>query len=218
MSTWTSRLRVGAALFAAPVLLAGCIAEGVLPFPALGTPQPASAPAEPRVLADSVVVAAPEGWCPDPRAGLEGEAGSFLLIGPCRTGPVPPVPAILTLSVLGTAGTGAMDRDRLDAFFGSEVGRAALSRAGDAATVRVVQGGLEGEAYVLHVRDTAPMPGGAVAPDAWRAVLPLSGRLVALTVLSPAEPAVPPATLRSVLDAFVAAMRAANGASPATDG
>ena len=103
MSTWTSRLRAGAALVAAPVLLAGCIAEGVLPFPALGTPQPASAPAEPRVLADSVVVAAPEGWCPDPRAGLEGEAGSFLLIGPCRTGPVPPVPAILTLSVLGTA-------------------------------------------------------------------------------------------------------------------
>lgn len=209
MSTWTSRPRravLAAALVGGLVAaLPGCMPDGFAPF----APQAAELPAEPIVLADAVTVAAPAGWCPDPRSGLSDQTGSFLLLAPCRGAP-PPTPAILTISVLGAAEAGEVAPDRLDAFFRSEVGRMALSRSGDAGTVRLLQTGVEGDAYFLHVRDSAGLPGAEVAPESWRAILPLSGRLVALGALSPSEPGVPPATLRAVLDAFVAEMRLAN--------
>lgn len=219
MSTWTSNVRAAALWAAATLLLAGCLPAGL--FPLAGPAAPVAAPpaAEgPLLLAGAVTVAAPTGWCPDPAAGLADETGGFVLFGPCRGAAAPAVPAILTLSVLGVAETGPVDPARLDTFFRSEVGRAALSRSGDPAGVSIVQTGVEGDAFVVQVRDAARLSGVAVAPDAWRAILPLNGRLVALTVLSPADPALPPATLRSVLDAFLAAMRAANGGNPATAG
>lgn len=209
MSTWTSRSRAATLGVAASLGLAGCLPAGLLPLPA---PPPAAAVAEaPPLLAGAVTVAAPPGWCPDPRAGQADETGGFVLLGPCRTGPGPSVPAILTASVLGAAGAGSLDPERLDAFFRSEIGRAAISRSGRAESVTVVQTATAGAAYLLQVRDAGPLAGARVGPDAWRALLPLNGRLVALTVLSPEEPRLPPATLRNVLDAYLAAMQAANG-------
>lgn len=210
MSTWISRVRRAGLAALAAGLLSGCLDEGGLPLSFVEA-APATAP-EPLVLAGAVRVAVPRGWCPDPKGTMTGETGGFLLIGPCRGAPLPPAPAILTLSVLGAAEAGTVAPARLEAFFRSEVGRAALSRTGDPATVAVLQTGIEGDGFFLHVRDTADLSGVSVGPESWRAVLPLSGRLVSLTALSPEEPALPPATLRAVLDAFVAEMRAANEA------
>jgi len=210
MSTWTSKVRRAGLAALAAGLLPGCMADLGLPFPlAAPVASPAAEP-EPPVLGGAVAVAAPAGWCADPRSGLAGDAGDFLLLGPCRGAAAPPAPVILTVSVLGAAEAGDVAPERMEGFFRSEVGRAALSRSGDPASVTILQTGIAGDGYFLHVRDTAEMAGARVAPEAWRAVLPLSGRLVALTALSPAEPRVPPATLRAVLDAFVARMRAAN--------
>lgn len=206
MCTWTSSRARRAALAAAlAAILPGCLPDALVP----GAAPVADPPPGPTLLADAVSVSAPAGWCPDTRAGRSDETGSFLLFAPCRANP-PPSPAILTISVLGAVEAGAVDPARLESFFRSEIGRAALSRSGDADSLRVLQTGVEGDGFFLHVRDTADLPGAQVAPEAWRAVLPLSGRLVALTALSPAEPRVPPATLRAVLDAFVAEMRAVN--------
>lgn len=218
MSTWTSKTGAAALGAAALLLLPGCLPGGLpslLPAPA-AEPVPAAAPV---VLAGAVTAAAPAGWCADPRAAQSDDTGAFLLYVPCRDGPAPPAPpALLTVSVLGTAEAAAPDPARLDAFFRSDVGRAALSRSGAAASVTLVQTGTSGDAFLVQVRDTAPLSGAPVAPESWRAVLPLNGRLVALTALSPADPALPPATLRSVLDGFLAAMRAANAGGPATAG
>lgn len=216
MSTWTSKAGAAALGAAALLLLPGCLPGGLPAF----LPAPAAAPAPaagPVLLAGAVVAAAPPGWCADPRAAQSDDAGAFLLYVPCRDGPAP-APALLTVSVLGATEAAAPDPARLDAFFRSDVGRAALSRSGEAASVTVVQTGTAGDAFLLQVRDTAPLAGAPVAPESWRAVLPLNGRLVALTALSPADPALPPATLRSVLDGFLAAMRAANAGGPATAG
>lgn len=213
MSTWTNRVRRAGLAALAAGLLPGCMADLGLPFP-MAAPAP-TVETDPPVLAGAVAVAAPAGWCPDPRSGLAGDTGDFLLLGPCRGAAAP---VILTVSVLGAAEAGDVTPERMEGFFRSEVGRAALSRSGDPASVTILQTGSAGDGYFLHVRDTAKMPGARVAPEVWRAVLPLSGRLVALTALSPAEPRVPPATLRAVLDAFVARMRDANAPVGASAG
>lgn len=215
MSTWTSKSAAAALGAAALLVLPGCLADRL--SGSVGPDRAAPAP-EPVLLAGTVRAAAPAGWCPDTRAAMTDATGAFLLFGPCQDGPGTSVPAILTLAVLGGAGAGALDPARLDGFFRSEVGRAAISRSGDPAAVAVVQTTTAGDAFLLQVRDGAPLAGTPVGPDAWRAVLPLNGRLVALTALSPDDPALPPATLRSVLDAFLAEMRAANGGLAATAG
>jgi len=217
MSTWTSKSRAAALGAAALLLLPGCLPEGlarILPPPA----PVAAVAADPVLLAGAVTAAAPPGWCPDPRAAQADATGAFLLFVPCRDPRAATVPALLTVSVLGAAEAATPDPVRLDSFFRSEVGRAALSRSGDAGSVSVVQTGTATDAFLLQVRDRAPLAGAAVGPESWRAVLPLNGRLVALTALSPADPVLPPATLRAVLEAFLAAMRAANGGDPATPG
>lgn len=213
MSTWTSKSAAAALGAAALLLLPGCLPEGMPRFLTAVAPAPAVAP-DPVLLAGAVMPSAPPGWCPDPRAAQEDAAGAFRLFVPCGAA----APALLTVSVLGASEAAAPDPARLDAFFRSEIGRAALSRSGDAGSVTVVQTGMAEDAFLLQVRDLAPLAGATVGAESWRAVLPLNGRLVALAALSPADPPLPPATLRSVLDGFLAAMRAANGGSPATPG
>ena len=196
----------GALLLAGLLLLAGCV-PGVGGFAA--APLRAQA-----VLAGAVTVAAPRGYCVEPAAVLETADSALVLIGRCTGGAANPrAPAILSAAV-SRPGSGldiAASGEALAGFFGSEPGRAALSRSGSAATVTVLETVVVGEAFVIALRDTSPDP--TASPESWRAVLVLAGRLVTLTVTGTAAAPLDPEAGRALLDRFIAAMQAANRGS-----
>jgi len=186
-----------------PLLLAGCV-------PGVG--RLAAAPLRAQaVLAGAVTVAAPRGYCVEPTAVLETGDSALVLIGRCTGGiSNPRAPAILSAAVSGP-GSGldiATSAAALAGFFGSEPGRAALSRSGSAATVTVLETVAVGEVFVIRLTDTSPDP--TASPESWRAVLALAGRLVTLTVTGALEAPLDASSGRALLDRFIAAMQAAN--------
>ncbi|WP_066817809.1 hypothetical protein [Frigidibacter mobilis] len=72
-----------------------------------------------------------------------------------------------------------------------------------------------GDVLYLRIEDRAAAEGQALAPEYWRAVLALRGRMVTLSVLSDAGRPLTAAEARPVLDAFVARMQGANPSRPA---
>lgn len=211
MSTWTSRRGRGrvAALLPA-ILLAACV-EGMAPA--------GSAPRAIAVAGGALVAAGPAGYCVDRTASRDGAEGAFVLFGTCAalagtaTAGQPAEPAVLTASVAsGPADEAAFVASfpAMASFFNSDAGRAALSRAGRAATVRVGAVSSRDRVLYLGLSDAAAEREAAVSADYWRAILVLRGRLVTLSVMSLADRPLASAAKRRILDAFVARMRAAN--------
>ncbi|MCB2125870.1 MAG: hypothetical protein H6897_16460 [Rhodobacteraceae bacterium] len=206
MSTWTSR---AAALLPA-LALSACVA-GMAPT--------GSAPRAVAVAGGAVTATGPAGYCVDRAASRGGAEGSFVLFGTCAAlsgtpAPGQPAkPAVLTASVVPGApdeATFAAAFPAMARFFGSDPGRAALSRSGKAGTVDVGAVSSRDAVIYLSLTDSAAGPGQAVAPDYWRAILALRGHLVTLSVMSLADRPLTSADKRRILDAFVARMRAAN--------
>lgn len=213
---------------AALCLLAGCT---------LGEPDAGQRPDESRfpgpppsrmaVAQGAVIVAGPRGYCIDREASRDGGgAAALTVLSPCRQlgggpfGPRPDHSAVLTAAVapddrtldIAAAGTA------LAGFFASDAGRAALSRSGAAATVAVQESFAEGDAWLLHLSDTAPFAWGAVQAEYWRALLPAGGRMVTLAVLTlPEAPLTREAGLALLRD-FVAALRDSTPAGQNTAG
>ncbi|MBT9244763.1 cation transport ATPase [Gemmobacter fulvus] len=205
MSIWTSK--GGAAALLCCAVLSGCV------VPPGGGANSGAQPGRQAVLGGAVTLAAPPGYCIEPASRLEREDTAILLMGRCD-GAADRAPAVLTGTV-GAAGSGAgVDiaggGPELAAFFRSERGRAALSRRGRARDVVLHEAlGING-AFLLRLTDTGPGKGTLVQAQSWRAVLPLGGRLVSLTVAGTAAAPLDRATGRKLIEAFVVATRAAN--------
>ncbi len=206
MSTWTSK----AASVLAALALSACV-EGMAPS--------GSAPRAVAVAGGAVVATGPSGYCVDRTASRGGAEGSFVLFGTCAAlsgsaaAGQPGKPAVLTASVApGAADEAAFVASfpAMARFFASDAGRAALSRAGKAATVQVGTVSSRDGVLYLSLTDTAAQRGKTVEPDYWRAILQLRGHLVTLSVMSLADRPLVPAEKRQILDAFVGRMRAAN--------
>lgn len=213
MSTWTSR---AAALLL--VLATSACVEGLAPA--------GSAPRAITVAGGAVVASGPAGYCVDRQASRDGDAGAFVLFGTCAAlsgtpaAGQPASPVVLTASVTPGAPDEAAFAASFPAmarFFASPPGRAALSRAGNADSVRLGPVTSRDGTLILSLTDSAVHPGQHVEPGYWRAVLALRGHLVTLSVMSLASRPLPAAEKRRILDAFIARMRAAN-AAPATAG
>lgn len=174
-------------------LLTGCVGG-------TGTGSPRAAP----VLAGTLSVGIPAGYCIDKAASREARDSAVLILGRCADN-VRAVPAVITLSVgeSGSAGAMAAGGAALAEFFTSSAGRASLSRDGRPAEVMVLQALSTGDAFILRLRDKR-------AGEYWRAVLGVSTRLVTVSVTgTPALPLAPDQG-REVLDATLDAMRKAN--------
>ena len=195
------------AVLCALALLAGCVEGGG-----------GSAPTNVRV-GDDIVVAGPSGYCVDTSASRTGESGAFVLLGSCASlghslmAARPKYPAILTASI----SSGGPDPETFRAsfpgmakFLNSTAGRAALSRSGKAASVQIVQIGSAGEVMTIRATDTAAAPGQNVEPEYWRALLTMKGQIVTLTVLGLKDKPLSADVKRSLLDAFIARVRAVN--------
>jgi hypothetical protein len=159
------------------------------------------------ILDGAVTVAAPRDYCIAPGAGQRGADSAVVLIGRCAGTP-DAAPAVITVAVgqAGSASVLAGGGAALAEFFQSAAGRATLSRSGRAGDVRVLAAVGRGDVFYLRLRDRA-------AGDYWRAILGLKGRLVTISVAGPAESPLPPEAGRSLLEAAVKRMRAANGAA-----
>lgn len=156
MSTWISRAAV---LLALP----GCLA----------------APSAVQ-RAGGFSIVAPEGYCAAPAARTEAAGGDFLAFAPCSGAAAPVLTA--TVGAEGSASGLDLSGPAVAAFVRSEPGRAALSRTGTAASVRVLEVLQAGDTLLIRLEDSAPGPGGLPPGEAWRALLARDSRLVTLTV------------------------------------
>ncbi len=151
-----------------------------------------AAPTELAVAGGAVVIAGPPGYCVDTRASRDRSGSAFVLLGSCASisndpeAPIPSVPGILTASV--EDGAGDVDAflrslDQTEAFIRSDQGRAALARDGSAASVQVLESLRQDEALYLRISDSS---GGiqGVAPEYWRGLFDLNGRLVTASAMS----------------------------------
>lgn len=212
MPTWTSRALLAGALF-----LAGCGGLG----PIGGTPPVR----EVAVTRDMVTVTGPQGFCVDPDSTRDSGATAFVLMGNCavisnrRSAGQPAVPAVLTASI-SEADPDQTLREaipELDTFFGSEEGRALLSRAGEAETVELLDSFHQGNVYFLRARDSSASEIQNVSSDYWRSYLDIGDRIATLTVLGREDEPIGTEESLATLRAFTQAVLIANpggGESP----
>lgn len=161
------------------------------------------------IIDGAVVAAAPSGYCISPGAGMRGDDSAVILMGRCSGATTATAtPAIITLSVgpAASAGVLAGGGEALSAFFQSEAGRAALAREGNAEDVRVLSAAGTDTTFVLHVADNA-------TGEYWRAFRGLRGRLATVSVTGSPDAPLTSDQSRSLLDAALAALDAANRAA-----
>jgi hypothetical protein len=156
------------------------------------------------VLGGAMQVAAPSGYCVDRKSAREQADGAVVLMGRCSGGSnLAPAVITVTIGAAGSAGVVADGGVALAAFFQTAGGRTALSRAGRADSVQIVQVANSDGAFTLRIAE-------AGVGDYWRAIVGISGRLVTLSVQGPAGSKLDPATGRKLLGASLLAMRKVN--------
>ena len=203
--------RVGAALIAV-ALLAGCFETAPLREAASRAVAPVTAvagPATVAVLGGAVTVAGPAGYCIDAEATRETDIEAFVLLVRCR-GTVRAAP-ILSAAITGTPAPDVGDPEAmraLAAFLDTPPGRAQLSRSGDPRDVTLERATYSDNAIWLLIRDRGN-------PDSfdetyWRAVLPVAGRVVTLSVLAAENHPFETEAGLALLTRFVMRMRQAN--------
>ena len=186
MSTWINKIPLAATLLG----VAACLPAAEGPGARSGREGPP--PSRMAVAGGEIVIAGPKGFCID-RAASRDQGGQrgLSVLSSCRVlgapghGPDPAAKVVLTAVVAAQPGeilVGPAAPD-LTRFFQSSRGRAALSRSGRAATVTLKETATDRDAYLMYLTDTAGFAWGRVQPDYWRALLPLGGRMVTLSVL-----------------------------------
>lgn len=189
----------------AVTLLAGCLENASLSR--LTGRETARGPASAQVLNGAVTVTGPRGYCIDESATRETGAEAFVLLARCvsarRTTPV----LSASVTALGL-GDWAPNMAELAQFLATDAGRGHLSRSGRAEDLTILHSGHDPHTIWLLLEDRANPA--AFEPVYWRAIVPVAGRVVTLSVLSARENPVDMQSAEGVLRAFVAAIRSAN--------
>lgn len=208
MSIWISKSLLGAAALMA---LAACQMTDPPPSRFSGPP-----PARMGVAGEQVIVAGPRGFCIDREVSRDAQGGAALaVLSACRglggglLGPAPSQSAVLTAAVAAKGRLIDIDAAAagLDRYFQSDRGRAALSRSGKAATIRIREGFAENGAFLLYLTDSTAFSWGAVQPEYWRALLQVGGRMVTVAVLAVPESPLSRDAGLSLLREFIASLR-----------
>jgi|SynMetStandDraft_2_1070026.scaffolds.fasta_scaffold06729_2 hypothetical protein len=209
MCIWTSKARATASLLVASLLLAACFENASLSRATSRGGDGPSGPAAVSVLDGSVTVTGPAGYCVDESGTRESANEAFVLLVRCvatrRNSP------ILSATVTGLMAPGSADADnlmRLGTFLDTRGGRRQLSRDGDASDVTIIETRVEDGALWLRIEDSGNPD--TFEPGYWRAILPVSGRVVTLSVLSSRAHPVAEERGLMVLRDFVAALRSRN--------
>lgn len=181
----------------------------------------ASARPVPRALSllnGGIVIAAPAGYCIDMTVLRSEVDNAFVLLVGCAglegKGQQARQTAVLTATVTVPAAPAAPLAPTFPAmatFLQSEPGRAALSRVGNARTVRVVSVSAADDVLYVRAADAAAQAWGQpVEQDYWRAIFETKGKYVTLTALGLKDQPLGATEKRRLLEAFVRAVRRAN--------
>lgn len=204
----------------AALLLAACAGGPDVSMGGLGFLR--GAPEKVVVAGKSVVIAGPQGYCIDTTATRSSDTGAFVLLGSCASisnsprAPTPRTPGLLTASVSGTSGAAiGSSLDRLQAFFTSTSGRAALARDGNTASVKILETRRQGEAFYIHARDTSSNSIAGISQDYWRGLFDVRGRIVTVSVVGFETRPMSDAIGLATLDAFAARIKAENPSTEA---
>ena len=183
----------------APLVLAGCLA--------------ATTPASDRITLaeEGVTLAAPAGFCVDPKTSRKSREGAFVIFANCAAisgdpaAPRPAQPAILSATV-GPQSPGPVGESfaPIEDFFRSEAGRAALARSGEANDVKILKTQVSDGLLLIKLRDGSVAEGAPVEPVYWRAITGLGGRITALSVLPLQGTQMQDASQIEILRAFAA--------------
>lgn len=175
------------------------------------------APEKVVVAGKSVVIAGPPGYCVNSSATRNSESGAFVLLGSCASiansarATAPQSPGLLTASISGASGATIGDSlDRLEAFFRSDSGRAALARDGTTDSVRILRAHQQDDAFYIHARDTSAGGVNGISQDYWRGLFDINGRIVTVSVVGFKARPMSDENGLSTLDAFAARIRAEN--------
>ncbi|SDW09447.1 hypothetical protein [Roseicitreum antarcticum] len=191
--------RISVAALCAVAILSGCM-DGT----------GAQTVAETRRTIAGVTITGPHGYCIDKAASN----ATFVLLGACDSlygsAIAPRHYAILSAAVAEPDTDAPIPLADYATFFASDIGRAALSRDGDASTVTLLASDIRRDVLFLQISDTSQLNAGSLAAEYWRALLRVDGRIVTLNVLSPgADPLTAPEG-QAKLAAFVVAINDAN--------
>ena len=170
----------------------------------------ARAPDRIVVASKNIVIAGPPGYCVDRSATRDGADGVFVLLGSCASiennarAAAPRIPGVLTASVSKASSADiSASLDELQAFFTSTAGRAALARDGQAGSVRILATKRKNGAFYLHMSDESEIRVASLAPDYWRGLFDVRGRIVTVTVTGFKDRPMSKAVGFATLDMFV---------------
>ncbi len=128
-----------------------------------------------KILDKSVTIAAPRGYCIDPKTSVDRGDAIVVLIGRCTGGgQVAAALLSMTIGAPGSAGVLAEGPDVLAKFFTSVPGRKVLARDGVAAHLIVTEAKVGEGSLFLRLKD-------AETGDYWRAITAIRGRLVTIS-------------------------------------
>lgn len=169
--------------------------------------QPGSGPSQVSLLGGTVVVAGPAGYCVDIEATTESDIEAFVLLVRCR-GTLRPSP-VLSATVTSLESDGDPESLRgLTGYLQTAPGRAQLSRSGDPRDVTVEQATFADGVIWLLIHDNGNPR--SFDETYWRAILPVGGRIVTLSVLASSEHPLDQDSGLAIMRGFVTRLRAVN--------
>lgn len=187
--------------------LAGCFETAPLTQAASRVLAPAAGPAQVAVLDGTVQVAGPAGYCVDIEATRESDIEAFVLLVRCR-GTLRPSPVLSATVTRLDASDDPEQMRRLVPYLQTAPGRAQLGRSGDPGRVQINDAGFADGAVWLLIHD-ADNPA-SFDETYWRAILPVAGRVVTLSVLAAADHPFDSESGLAILRGFVMRMRTVN--------
>ena len=156
-----------------------------------------------NLTSSKVQVEGPYGYCADPKSIKSQSARATVVFGNCREisglkdQPQPFTEAVASVTATRLSAeeaTSLRDTKALEDYLLSSVGRASLSRSGDAESIEILDSFTTKTAVYLRMRDAAAKDPDALNDSYWRSVFALPEAAVSVTVrglnggkLSPAE-------------------------------
>lgn len=200
---------VRAATLAGVLILAGCIENNPLAgFMATSSSAPITDSAE--LLDGALRILGPVGYCIDTHALRDGPDEAFALLAPCRAraGSLPAPALSIAVSNVEISQGRAPAPEQIAMLVTTELGLRTLSRSGDPTALEVPEMLERDGVLYLNIMDLGSPA--TLNPEYWRAILPLGGRMVTLSALTP--PGQQPERTQSLdlLGSFVARLRSAN--------
>ncbi len=161
------------------MLLSGCIAERVLPFMVKPDDEITV-----TVAGTDVIIGNVAGYCVNKRQSKNTETTAFVVLGPCDP-KTADTKALLIASITGEADFGAdVTPAKLETFFQSEHGHKILSSANDPKSVEIQEMVQADGVLYVYVRDQAAPVIPDTVNDKWRGFFPISGRMVAISMVN----------------------------------